>query len=411
MGSTATISPESLSVPPGGEAACEVRVRNTGNVVDQFSFEALGWAAPWVTFEPPSISLFPEAEGVTRVVFRPPKAPETAAGRSPLGVRVRSREDPARPVVEEVTVEIEQFVEMAAELIPRASKGRRRAAHDLAVDNRGNAPITAELSASDPDDKLRFSVQPPRVTVDPGRAGFAKIRIRPLRKFLRGPDVSHSFQVQAATGPEPPVTAEGAMIQEALIPRWMFKALRAGLVGALALALLWLLVLKPTVKSTARQAANDAVQAPLQMASSQIGGLAQKLGEPAAPAAAAAAAAAPEELPFGGLGDPLDGRLQVAPGAQTASLTVPPDRVFSLTDLVLQNPQGDSGLLTLQRGDVPLLVVRLENFRDLDYHFVSPLVVAGGQILTLKVECQNEPPAAPDSCTPALYYSGFSRPA
>jgi hypothetical protein len=55
--------------------------------------------------------------------------------------------------------------------------------------------------------------------------------------------------------------------------------------------------------------------------------------------------------------------------------------------------------------------VRLENFRDLDYHFVSPLVVAGGQILTLKVECQNEPPAAPDSCTPALYYSGFSRPA
>src|SRR5437870_12073428 len=60
MASVATINPDSISVQPGGEAECELRVRNTGRIVDQFSFEALGDAAPWTTFEPSSVSLFPD---------------------------------------------------------------------------------------------------------------------------------------------------------------------------------------------------------------------------------------------------------------------------------------------------------------------------------------------------------------
>lgn len=413
MGSTATISPETLPVDPGGEAACELRVRNIGNVVDQFSFEALGWAAPWVTFEPPSISLLPETEGVTRVVVRPPRASDTAAGPSPMGVKVLSHEDPACPVVEELTVQIAVLSDVSAELIPRASKGRRKAVHHLAVDNRGNAPITAEISASDPDDKLRFRVQAPTLAVDPGQAAFTRVRVRPLRRFLRGPDVSHPFQISVSTGPEPPAVAEGAMVQEALIPRAAFKALRTALLGAIAAGLLWLLVLRPTVKSTARQAANDAVQAPLQMASSQIGGLAQKVGAETPPPLTTAGAGKETPptaaSPFGGLGDPVTDRLQTGHGASTVSATpAGKGRVFSLTDIVLQNPQGDTGLLTLERANVPLLVVRLENFRDLDYHYVAPIIFTGDQPLTLKVDCQNQPPSPPD-CTPAVSYNGFSR--
>jgi len=412
VGSIATISPETLPVDPGDEAACELRVRNTGNVVDQFSFEALGHVAPWVTFEPPSISLLPEGEGITRVVVRPPKAAETAAGPAPMGVKVHSHEDPERTVVEEVTVEIGVLTEVSAELIPRASRGRRKAAHDLAVDNRGNAAITAEISASDPDDKLRFRIQPATVTVEPGLAGFTKVKVRPLRRFLRGPDISHPFQVFVVTsGAERPVIADGAMVQAALIPRGVFKSLRAALIGLIALALAWLLLLKPTVKSTARQAANDAVQAPLQMASSQIGGLAQKVGaEPPPPLTAAGTAKPAEPTPlFGGLGEPIADRLQAGPGAATVvAKPAAKGHVFSLTDLVLQNPQGDTGVLTLQRGDVPFLVVRLENFRDLDYHFVAPIVFSADQALTLKVVCQNQPPSPPD-CTPAVSYNGFDR--
>jgi hypothetical protein len=34
MGSVATIAKDSISVQPGGEAECELRVRNTGRIVD-----------------------------------------------------------------------------------------------------------------------------------------------------------------------------------------------------------------------------------------------------------------------------------------------------------------------------------------------------------------------------------------
>jgi hypothetical protein len=48
-----------------------------------------------------------------------------------------------------------------------------------------------------------------------------------------------------------------------------------------------------------------------------------------------------------------------------------------------------------------LLVLRLENFRDLDFHFVTPIVVAQGQQLSL---------ACPTGCTDsAVYYSGYQR--
>ena len=76
-----TIDPEVLAVQPGGQAECQIRVRNTSTIVDQFSLEALGPAASWVAFEPPSLSLFPDAEGLARLIVRPPKAADTPTGR------------------------------------------------------------------------------------------------------------------------------------------------------------------------------------------------------------------------------------------------------------------------------------------------------------------------------------------
>ncbi len=40
-------------VEPGATVSLELTVRNTGTVVDQFSFEVLGGAAAWATFRSP----------------------------------------------------------------------------------------------------------------------------------------------------------------------------------------------------------------------------------------------------------------------------------------------------------------------------------------------------------------------
>jgi len=446
MASVATINTDSVSVQPGGEAECELRVRNTGRIVDQFSFEALGDAAPWTTFEPSSVSLIPDAEGTTRLVFRPPRAPDTPAGPCPVGVRIRSKEDPRSAVVEELTLDVGRLADTFAELIPRTGRGARRAPYTLAVDNRGNSRLNANLSASDPDDRLRYSFNPPSIVAEPGTAAFAKVVARPLKRFLRGQAISHPFQVRVEPEGDAALAVEGTMLQEALLPKWLPRALIGLIVAAWACVVLWAVLLKPTVKTTAREAANDALVEPLREASKQMAAIAAKVGLPpppplvpgggggrgattttTAPAPAAASAASAPPVPANtatDLGTPYDGRLEVTPDAQTVSYPLPDGQVFSLTDIFLQNPDGDSGRLRVQRGKTTILSLRLENFRDLDYHFVSPLVFSAGQTLTLAVDCTNGVAATatttgassttttkPKACTPAATFNGFIRPA
>ena len=58
-----------------------------------------------------------------------------------------------------------------------------------------------------------------------------------------------------------------------------------------------------------------------------------------------------------------------------------------VTDLYLQNPQGDEGRLELMVGDRVYLTWSLANFRDLDYHSVSPIEVAPGAAVALRTTC------------------------
>jgi hypothetical protein len=46
---------------------------------------------------------------------------------------------------------------------------------------------------------------------------------------------------------------------------------------------------------------------------------------------------------------------------------------------------------------------RLDNFRDLDQHFVAPIVAAAGQVLSIRVSCDTP------GCAPAVLLSGFLR--
>ena len=101
MGATATLTPTSVKVPPGGEANCSLVVRNTGTIVDQFTFEVLGDAAAWSTVEPASVSLFPDGEETVRVWFRPPRTADLTAGPVAFGVKVTPSQDSQATTVEE----------------------------------------------------------------------------------------------------------------------------------------------------------------------------------------------------------------------------------------------------------------------------------------------------------------------
>ena len=176
--------------------------------------------------------------------------------------------------------------------------------------------------------------------------------------------------------------------------------------------MLWFLFLKPQVKSTAKSAAQKAVaspqtQAAIQAKAAQAGKTAAQqaaAGQPATGAAAPApaAGATPTTVVTGanGLkGTPIDNRL-----VGTASFTVPNGKTLQMTDIVLENPPNDDqGTLTVERSGTVLLSVALQNFRDLDYHFVAPIIFNAGQ----QVQVVSNVTTCTGVCTPAIYYSGY----
>jgi hypothetical protein len=418
VGASVTLTAPAVAVEPGSSATLEFRIRNTGSVVDEFVLAVLGDAAGWATVEPPTVSLFPGAEETAKLVFRPPRSSAVPAGPMPFGLHAQSREDPAGSTVEEGTVQVGAFHEPFAELIPRTSRGSRGASHQVAVDNRGNVRVNAELEATDADRLLKFDVKPPAVVVEPGMADFARIQVRPTKRFWRGTPQTRPFQLYVRPEGANPITLDGTLLQEAMLPPWFFKAVALAIAGLVALVLLWLFVLKPSIET----AASEAVASPLAALEDGVndalaaGGL-PTIGPPGeepgggeptptpepTPTLEPGATPGPTPTPGGvtipGLGTPIDGRLD----ATTTSFRV--TGTLFITDIVFSNPNGREGALVLLRDSNQLIPVKLENIRDYDLHFVTPIVLTDGQALNLSLACTGG-----GACDPAVFYSGYLRP-
>ncbi|PSL53135.1 hypothetical protein B0I31_110228 [Saccharothrix carnea] len=431
MGATATLSATGLAVAPGEDVTCTVVVRNTGDLVDEFTVDVVGDAAGWATAEPASVNLVPQASASVVVRFAPPRAAEVAAGPVPFGVRVTSREDPYGSVVEEGVVEVGAFTDLSAELVPAKVEAGARGRFEVAVDNVGNHPVAVRLSPTDPDGELEFKLDRTDLVLTPGTAAFVKLVAKPRDTFLRGPSQPRPFRVEVVPSSGPPLAAAGTLVQRQLLPKWLLPALIALLALAVVLAALWFTVLRPAVKSAAREAAAQQVQeVKTAVDEAQAGaGQAQEQAkeaevksEEAMKAAGLDPEAPPGSPPTAKPGDPAaepgeptdfrvaaDAAIVANPDVFTDfAFTPPADKTLLITDIVLQNPRGDTGTVRVLRDANGtrgvLLEVGLANFRDLDRHYVQPLRFKPGERVIVQVSCQN--PAAKGNCKPSVSFAG-----
>jgi hypothetical protein len=401
---------------PGAETRTQLRIRNTGGVVDQFELSVLGDAAEWASVEPESISLFPGAEQTVEVVFHPAKVSSIVAGRATFAVRAASHEDPQGSSVEEGVIDVLPFDDRNAELIPRTSKGKRSAVHDLAIDNRGNAPINLTFAGLDPENSLAYEFEPSQVAVDPGTAQFVKVKIKPAKSFWRGPNKTLPFTVSATEDEQPPLMVDGTMVQVPILPKWFWKAVLAVLALLLLALILWFTLVKPEIKSSAQEAVKpidkrlDAANIPELPAAAGGGGGGGGGEEPTTTAPTTDTVPAGSGAGGGSaFGDPFDTRLEVKSSAgNTASYVVPAGKTFALTDMVLQNPQGDTGRLALGRDGTTLLELSLENFRTHDLHTISPYIFKAGESVTVTITCVTPGPGAAE-CVDAASLAGFQK--
>jgi hypothetical protein len=435
MGLTATLSETSLAAEPGDEISLQVTVRNTGSVVDEFTLDVVGPAADWAVAEPPTLSLFPDDDGVAVIRFQVPRTIGVRSGEIPFAVRVRSREDPEGTIAEEGVLVVGGFTDVSAELVPQSSRGSRMGRHQVTFDNRGNTEVTAVLKAADPENALRFKFNPPELISEPGTATFARLFVRPRKLILRGQAKTHTFEVLLDIDGQEPIVLPGSMVQRPIFGSFIMMALLGLLALLLILFIMWQTLLRPKVESTAK----EAVAKPLSQTNAAVNDIGERVGtnptlpvseeaiadsagaggggggpqaggggggggttatsEPAVPRGSGSAQIATE------FGNPTDRRLLVTgTGTITDGFRIDAKKVFSLTDLVFQNPAGDAGTVALMRGRETLFLDSLANFRSMDYHFVAPVVFDENTDVTLRVECAN---TGGKACSVAAYMVGF----
>lgn len=430
MTATARLAPSSLSVEPGESQQVTLHVRNGGDIVEAYRFEVVGAPSAWSVVEPAELSLYPGTGDTVTLTFRPPRTPDAPVGQLPFGVRVLPSERPQEVTVPEGAVEVLPFHEVEAELLPRSNRGRLRAGFQVAVRNRGNMPAEVTLGTWDTDEKLRYRVHPDKAELAPGEEGHLKLTVRPRHRILRGAERRHAFQVRVVREGEPGEPLDGAYEQRPLVPAMLPKALAVTAAIAAGLAAAWFGLLKPTITSTAGAAvtsqASQAVQSAVKEQQKEVDSVASAAASQSAAAAGAGAGAGagaePSAQPSGSASKAASGAPVAASGAggagganfytplsvraksgasAVATFIVPKGKTFLISDVLLQNPQGDSGTLTLDIDGSQVSLLALENFRDMDSPWVTPLQVLAGGKVTMTVACRapGAPPAAPKPTT------------
>ena len=242
---------------PGGSTRVRLRLRNTGDIVDEYRFEPVGDIAPWTTVEPQTLRLYPGTTGTVELLFAPPRTPDAVAGPNPYAVRITSTEHPEATTVPEGNLTITPFSEVRAELVPPTVKGRFRGRPKLAIDNLGNTKLTASVGGSDNGDHLSYEIHPGSVQIEPGRAAFVKATLKPRQIIWFGSKEQRPYTLAVQRSGMKPQPVEGTYVQRGFLPRWLATFLGVFMALAITFVMLWL-AYKPQVRSAATEKLQEA---------------------------------------------------------------------------------------------------------------------------------------------------------
>jgi hypothetical protein len=212
------LTPELLTVAPGGEGVCDLRVETSG-AADDYSVAVGGPLATWASVVPAEVSAVAGVPGVARVLVRVPAA--AAPGTMPFEVTAVSQRDPALRASATGMLEVkapEAPPPLVATLEPAVAEGRVSARGVVSVSNPASAPVQVRLSATESEGFLAFDIDPSELRIDPGGTASAEVRIRARRRsFVRG-ERSRRYQLLVVPEGRSTVGIDGTFVQRRYLP-------------------------------------------------------------------------------------------------------------------------------------------------------------------------------------------------
>ena len=178
--------PSALAVDPGRLGRMDVHLKNSGPEACEVAVEVPPGERDWTWVHPESCAVGPGGEEVVSVFFKPSCGPHPPAGRHTVEILARATGGEGVAAKSEGTVEVGAWVDAAGTLDPMVAYDQRASEYTLNIENRGNVPMSANLSTDDPSGALEVAVQPNRVSAGPGETVTATVAVQARKKLKKG---------------------------------------------------------------------------------------------------------------------------------------------------------------------------------------------------------------------------------
>ena len=393
---------------PGDQTSLSLSVENVGDTTESYTIVPAGLTAAWTTIARPSVTLFAGSRDLVEVVVRPPAIHSTTAGPTAVSVRVIPQSVPDDAVVAETIAAVHPFDDRRITTLQPVQRGRRRAKYEFMVENQGNNLASCRLHLVDASDRVDGSFDPPAVGVAPGSAGLVHLNLR-ARGLLRRTERQLDFEIEATESDHAPATGKATLIQSPTISARMVWRTVALAVATVAVVLAWFGVVRPELRDAAGRAVDDRIEELGAVPTVTVDTVTTTTLPDDTEQVPTAIAAVDE-------GEPVAYRIALDVGItqeRSESISVPPDSRFLLTDVVLQNPNGDLGTAQLlQNGDI-LYEWDLGSMNSANEFQprVSPLPFGPGDNLVLAIKCDVAGQTTGTGCEVAALIGGRLVPA
>jgi len=397
----AWFSNDEVSLAPGGSLTLPLTIHNLGDETESYTIVPAGLTASWTTIAPGNLTLFGGSQDMIEVTIAPPALPSTTSGPTSISIRVIPLGESDDAIVAEATLIIEPFDDCRIVALQPIQRARHRATYEFMVENHGNTVASCRLHLIDPSERIDGDFDPPGVGVGPGSATLVRLKARVTRRRFRRATRTLDFEVEAARQGLDPVAAPMSLVQSPTIPGAVLARAAAVIALLAAVVLAWFAVVKPTIED----AAADQVDRRLD------GFTAQDSGE-GGPDVATTTTQPSTGGPSASAGTPTFIRLEVdAPGTQTAdqSTTLADGAGFEMTDVRVENANGDRGTATLLVNTEPLFIWSLENVRgSLFEPRITPIRLRAGDNITFSVKCDEIGDTSGATCSNAVNIGGLT---
>ena len=402
MSAQAWFSIDEVSVVPGVPTSVQLTVENVGDRTESYTIIPAGLTAPWTTITRPNVTLFGGSQDVVEVIIRPPAIYSTTAGPTTIAVRVIPQTDPDESIVAETIADVSSFDDRRITTLQPVRRARRRATFEFMVENQGNNLANCRLHLVDRTNRIDGAFDPPAVGVAPGSTSLVRLNAKARGGLFRRSERQLDFEIEATEPDHEPANGLATLIQPPTVSaRFLGRLLAvAAIVGAIIAA--WFGVVRPEVRDAAERAVDDRID--------ELGVI--PTTTTTEPVATIPTTDEPDETPaVAPAGDPVSYRIAVDVGVnqeRSESVTVPPDSEFHMTDLVLQNPNGDQGTAQLLRNGDILYEFDLGEMSSANEFQprISPLPFAPSDNIVLAVECRVVGQPSGTGCEVAVLLGG-----